>query len=128
MPSSPKARTSLGEAGAPRVSRKPEGPVSELKASWATEFIEMAATDELLSISSGEDAGLMSEDDEGAAYLTQVFEILLKLCVLSSTLQAPLYAQQDLEKLDSIMDDGGEQRGEEIKNNRQIETLPARFP
>lgn len=80
----------------------------------------MNTADELLSLSSGEDEGLMSEDDEGA-YLLQVFEILLKLCVLTNALQAPLNTQLDLPHLDSIMDDGDvkEETGqEEIKNER----------
>ena len=67
---------------------------------------EMATTDELLSISSGDYDARMSMDDEEGAYLVEVFQILLKLCVLSNVLQAPLYTQQDLIHLDSIMEDG----------------------
>ena len=72
----------------------------------------MAVNDELLSISSGDDAGLMSEEDDGASYLAQVFEVLLKMCVLSNAMQAPLFTQHDLMQLDLIMD---EPRDVEIK-------------
>ena len=73
----------------------------------------MAVNDELLSISSGDDAGLSeSEEDDGASYLAQVFEVLLKMCVLSNAMQAPLFTQHDLMQLDLIMD---EPRDVEIK-------------